>query len=232
MRILGGHGPTPAELIEEHVAFTNPRPSDRAFVRLNMVSSADGGSAIGGVSGGLGNRDDHAVFAALRARADAVLVGMATAVSEHYGAPAASGLQILVIAHDADISGNPGLFASGRATLVLPEDAGPAPDDVPSMRAGVGGRVDLRKVDAMLAGQVVMMEGGPTLAGVMLSLGLVDELFLTVAPRVIGGSSARVAHGHDADPTPWLLEHGFVDEQGYLFLRYARPGEWDKRPTT
>ena len=64
MRILGGHGPTPAELIEEHVAFTSPRPSDRAFVRLNMVSSADGGSAIGGVSGGLGNRDDHAVFAA------------------------------------------------------------------------------------------------------------------------------------------------------------------------
>jgi riboflavin biosynthesis pyrimidine reductase len=232
MRILAEHGPTPAELIDEHVALTSPRPSDRAFVRLNMVSSADGGSTIAGVSGGLGNRDDHAVFAALRARADAVLVGMATAVSEQYAAPTASDLQILVIAHDADTSGNRGLFASGRATLVLPEDAGPAPDGVPSMRAGAGGRVDLLKVHAMLAGQVVMMEGGPTLAGLMLSLGLVDELFLTVAPLVIGGRSARVAHGLDADPTPWRLEHGFVDEQGYLFLRYARPGVWDKRPTS
>ena len=223
MRIVAEPGPTPAGLIEEHVALTSPRSSDRAFVRLNMVSSADGGSAIAGVSGGLGNRDDHAVFAALRDRADAVLVGMATAVSEHYRAPAASDLQILVIAHDADTSGNPDLFASGRATLVLPEDAGPAPDGVPAIRAGAGGRVDLRAVDAMLAGQVVMMEGGPTLAGLMVSLGLVDELFLTVAPRVIGGTSARVAHGLDADPAPWHLEHGFVDEQGYLFLRYGRP---------
>jgi riboflavin biosynthesis pyrimidine reductase len=68
-----------------------------------------------------------------------------------------------------------------------------------------------------------VLEGGPTLAGSMLSLGLVDELFLTVAPRVIAGDSARIAHGLDTDPTPWELLHGFVDEQGFLFLRYARP---------
>jgi riboflavin biosynthesis pyrimidine reductase len=222
MRIEAEPGPTPEALIEEHVALTSAPPTDRAFVRLNMVSSADGGSALAGVSGGLGNRDDHAVFAALRGRADAVLVGMATVVSEHYRAPSRSDLQIFVVAHDADVSGDPALFASGRATLVLPDDAGPAPAGVPSLRAGTAGRVDLRKVATMLAGKVLMMEGGPTLAGLMVSLGLVDELFLTVSPRVIAGTSPRVVHGLDADPTPWQLEHGFVDEQGFLFLRYAR----------
>jgi hypothetical protein len=41
---------------------------------------------------------------------------------------------------------------------------------------------------------------------------------------VIAGSSARVAHGPDADGTLWQLEHGFVDDEGYLFLRYAQTG--------
>jgi riboflavin biosynthesis pyrimidine reductase len=217
-------GPTPIEVIDAHVALSAPCPADRAFVRLNMISSADGGSVLAGVSGGLGNRDDHLVFGALRARADAVLVGMKTVVSEHYQAPVAPDQQIYVVASSPDVSGDVGLFASGRATLVLPEDAGPAPRDVPTLRAGTGGRVDLRAVRTLLAGKVVMMEGGPTLAGLMVSLGLVDELFLTIAPRVISGDSARVVHGLNADPMPWKLEHGFVDDQGFLFLRYAAPG--------
>jgi riboflavin biosynthesis pyrimidine reductase len=219
-----GSGPTPPEIIEAHVALSAPCPPDRAFVRLNMIASADGGSVLAGLSGGLSNRDDHAVFAALRDRADAVLVGMATAVAENYRPSQAPGQQIYVIASTPDVSGNPELFASGRATLVLPEDAGPAPRDVPTLRSGAGGRVDLQQVREVLSGQVVMMEGGPTLAGLMVSLGLVDELFLSIAPLVISGNSARVMHGVDADPTPWSFAHGFVDEQGFLFLRYARPG--------
>lgn len=223
MRILTEHDPTPAGAVAKHVALSPSRAADRAFVRLNMIASADGGSEVAGVSGGLGNRDDHAVFGALREQADVVLVGMSTVVSEHYHAPTASDLQVFVIAEKPDVSGAPELFASGRATLVFPEDAGPAPEGVPSLCAGRGGEVDLRKVAALLAGKVVVMEGGPTLAGLMVSLGLVDELFLTVAPRVIAGDSTRVVHGLDADSTPWDLVHGFVDDQGFLFLRYARP---------
>ena len=223
MRILTEHGPTPPGAVAEHVAMPPSRPTDRAFIRLNMISSADGGSAVASLSGGLGNRDDHAVFGALREQADVVLVGISTVVSEHYHAPTTPDLQIFVIAENPDVSGAPELFASGRATLVLAEDVGPAPAGVPSLRVGTGGLADLRKVCALLAGKVVVLEGGPTLAGSMLALGLVDEFFLTVAPRVIAGDSARIAHGPDADPTPWELLHGFVDEQGLLFLRYARP---------
>ena len=223
MRILSEQGATPAGVIDEHVELGAWRPTDRAFVRLNMVSSADGGSAVSGVSGGLGNSDDHKVFAALRERADAVLVGMSTAVAEQYHAPSDGDLQIFVIATTPDVSGDPELFASGRATLVLPEDAGPTPDGVPTLRSGTRRRIDLADVCAQLVGKVVMLEGGPTLAGLMVSLGLVDELFVTIAPLVIAGDSRRIVHGPDADPAAWELRHGFVDEQGFLFLRYCHP---------
>jgi riboflavin biosynthesis pyrimidine reductase len=197
-----------------------PRPAG-ALVRLNMIASADGGSALAGRSGGLGNHTDHAVFGGLRATADAIVVGMRTVIAEQYGPPA-EGQRLYVIASRPDLSGNPEVFASGRATLVLPADAADAPADVDVLRAGTGPDVDLRAVLDTLAGQVVMAEGGPTIAGRFATLGLIDEFFITVAPRVIAGDAGRVAHGADADPALWQLRHGFADDDGLLFLRYCR----------
>jgi hypothetical protein len=37
-------------------------------------------------------------------------------------------------------------------------------------------------------------------------------------------------HGADADPSVWDLEHGFVDDEGFLFLRYARTVVVTNRP--
>ena len=223
MRILSDSSAAPAEVVAAHVALPDARPPDRALVRLNMISSVDGGSAVAGLSSGLGDATDHDVFAALRAQADVVLVGMSTAAAEHYHPPTTAGQQIYVVTSKADISPNPDLFATGRATLVLPADADPAPDGVPTLRVGSGGRVDLGAVVAGLVGRVVLAEGGPTLAGLMVAGGLIDEFFLTFASRVIGGDSARVVHGGEADPAPWDLVHGFEDERGFLFLRYRRP---------
>ena len=222
MRILDETGPTPDSVVAEHVALPDSRPTDRAFVRLNMITSVDGGTVVAGVSGGLGNRDDHAVFAALRAGADGVLVGLGTVLAEHYHEPDPPQLQLYVVSDTADVSGAPDLFASGRATMVLPTSVGPVPDGVPELRAGDGEFVDLDAVITALAGQVLVAEGGPTLAGLLAARGLVDEFFVTIAPRVIAGDSARVAHGPEASPALWELEHGFVDDDGFLFLRYCR----------
>jgi riboflavin biosynthesis pyrimidine reductase len=119
------------------------------------------------------------------------------------------------------VSGNPELFASGRATLVLPEGAGPVAPGTAELRMGTG-RVDLAALVAHLSGQRVLLEGGPRLAGEMAALALIDEFFHTVSPMVISGGSARVGHGPPADTKHWELLHGFCDEAGYLFLRYAR----------
>jgi 5-amino-6-(5-phosphoribosylamino)uracil reductase len=131
-------------------------------------------------------------------------------------------LQLYVVSDTNDISGAEELFASGRATLVLPTSVGPVPDGVPELRAGDGKFVDLHAVVTELAGQVLVAEGGPTLAGLLAAEELLDEFFVTIAPRVIAGSSARVAHGPEADSSLWELNHGFLDDDGFLFLRYCR----------
>ena len=51
------------------------------------------------------------------------------------------------------------------------------------------------------------------------SAGLVDELALTVAPSLVGGDSARVAHGDRSALTGMSLVH-VLEEDGSLFLRY------------
>src|SRR5215207_7321194 len=212
---------TPESAVEAHVALRESIPTDRAFFRLNMISSVDGGTAVAGVSGGLGNRDDHAVFAALREQADGCIVGLGTVIAEDYHVPVPPQLQLYVVSDTNDISGAEELFASGRAKLVVPTSVGPVPDGVPELRAGDGPFVDLELLVAGLAGQVIVAEGGPTLAGLLAAQGLLHEFFVTIAPRVISGGSARVAHGPEADASLWELRHGFVDDDGFLFLRYC-----------
>jgi riboflavin biosynthesis pyrimidine reductase len=222
MRILDQQGETSDAVVAAHVALPEARPPERAFVRLNMISSADGGTAVAGVSGGLGNRDDHAVFGALRAAADGVVVGLGTVIAEQYRVPDTSHLGLYVVADTVDVAGAEALFASGRATLVVSTAVGAVPDGVPELRAGDDALVDLGVLMASLPGRVLVAEGGPTLAGLLAAAGLIDEFFVTIAPRVIAGGSARVAHGPDADPSLWDLVHGFVDDDGFLFLRYCR----------
>ena len=82
MRILSEHGATLAGTVAEHGAVAGPRPVDRASVRLNMICSPDGDITVNGVSGGLGNRHDHAAFRALREKADAVRVWLAAVVPQ------------------------------------------------------------------------------------------------------------------------------------------------------
>jgi riboflavin biosynthesis pyrimidine reductase len=70
--------------------------------------------------------------------------------------------------------------------------------------------------------RALLCEGGPTLNRMLFAGGLVDELFLTVAPIVSGDDrEPPIVRGGVLSPPPalaleWVLRHG--DE---LFLRYA-----------
>jgi riboflavin biosynthesis pyrimidine reductase len=70
----------------------------------------------------------------------------------------------------------------------------------------------------------ILTEGGPGLMGSMLGAGAVDQLFLTISPKVIGGGPERPPFTGAAD----LLEMDLRAElltvrraADYLFLRYA-----------
>jgi riboflavin biosynthesis pyrimidine reductase len=55
----------------------------------------------------------------------------------------------------------------------------------------------------------------------MQAAGLVDDLFLTIAPKLAGGGAPRIVEGELPEVAPlelaWLLE-----EDGELFARYRR----------
>ena len=72
------------------------------------------------------------------------------------------------------------------------------------------------------AAKVILCEGGPTLVGQFVAEHLVDELALTVAPIMIGGRSARIAHGDVADPPIEMnLDRQLIGDRS-IFLRYLR----------
>ena len=68
----------------------------------------------------------------------------------------------------------------------------------------------------------VLAEGGPGILGRLISDGLLDELCLTVAPVLVEGAAGRIVTGDDDHRTPLHLQQVLGDDDGYLFLRYAR----------
>lgn len=92
------------------------------------------------------------------------------------------------------------------------------------VKSSGGERVDLADLLGGLREEgvrTVMCEGGPTLHDSLQAAGLVDELFLTIAPKLSGGEAPRIIEGPLPDVVGldlvWLLE-----EQGELFARYRR----------
>lgn len=92
------------------------------------------------------------------------------------------------------------------------------------VESGPEGRVDLPALLRSLRREGVralLCEGGPRLHGSLQAAGLVDELFLTIAPKLAGGGAPRILEGELPDVASlelaWLLE-----EDGELFARYQR----------
>jgi riboflavin biosynthesis pyrimidine reductase len=92
------------------------------------------------------------------------------------------------------------------------------------VESGPEGPVDLAALLRSLREEGVralLCEGGPTLHGSLQALGVVDDLFLTIAPKLSGGGAPRILEGTLPAILPlelsWLLEDG-----GELFARYSR----------
>ena len=79
----------------------------------------------------------------------------------------------------------------------------------------------LRELGERFGVRSVMCEGGPLLNSALLNEGLVDELWLSIAPKLAAGGGPTVVSGAALDPPldmslEWVLETG----DGHLFLRY------------
>jgi riboflavin biosynthesis pyrimidine reductase len=212
-------------------------------VRVNMIASADGGTALGGTSGSLGGPADRLVFTTLRSFADVILVGAGTMRAERYG-PArldpehreqrvARGQSpvppIAVISQAVHFDWSSPFFtmADPKPLVVTAATSkGRVPPDAPADVVLAGSeRVDIGTALEELVSrgyQKVLVEGGPTINGDLAARDAIDELCLTVAPTLVGGTSSRIVHGTDDDPVLRFQVATIVTADGYLFLRYRR----------
>ncbi len=69
----------------------------------------------------------------------------------------------------------------------------------------------------------MICEGGPHLFGWLLAARLVDDLCLTVAPLLAGGTAGRIVAGLASQVIDELRLMHVLDEGGHLFLRYDVP---------
>jgi riboflavin-specific deaminase-like protein len=238
-RLLPNPGPiTVEEQLDAYRPWEHPH-DDRPFVAMNFAATVDGRAAIGGVSGPIGSADDTAMLVGLRTRFDAVMIGAGTMRAERYGRivsdPAkrerreqlglAADPLVVIVSGRLDLPWDAPLFRDGSRVLIFTageEEPPPVESQLRVIRHQ--GHVDLTAALRHLRhdGDVraLLCEGGPRLHSELWSLGLVDELFLTMAPKLTGAGPS-ILEGELAAPLPlelaWLLE-----ERGELFGRYRR----------
>jgi riboflavin biosynthesis pyrimidine reductase len=244
--------PEPTEGIDPVDAYADlPPVEDRPVVRVNMIASVDGATAVDGVSGGLGGPADRRVYLVLRALADVVLVAAGTVRAEGYGPPAlpeelaaarrrlglGPGPRVAVVSGSLDLDWGSDLFAradpKARPIVLTTSDAPPRARARAAAVAQVvvagEGSVDLGRALAALGeggARSVLAEGGPSLNRALAAAGLIDELCLTVSPRLVAGDSRRILAGPAvASGGIPLRLRSVCEEEGMLFLRYrARAG--------
>jgi riboflavin biosynthesis pyrimidine reductase len=238
--------PGPALPAEELLAGLRPRErahTDRPFAYLNMVSTVDGHATLGETSSALGDDADLEMLLELRTLADAVLIGTGTLRAEGYdrlmraperrarrrAAGAAEDPVAVLISASGRVPWEAGLFAAaGQPVLVYAPAGSP-----PAVPADVAAAVEVAGLDPLTPAAVfadlrargvraLLCEGGPTLNRQLLAAGLLDELFLTVAPLLVAGADARpIVAGAPLRPPAGLALHSVARHGDELFLRYA-----------
>jgi riboflavin biosynthesis pyrimidine reductase len=70
--------------------------------------------------------------------------------------------------------------------------------------------------------RALLCEGGPRVFGALADEGVADQLFLTMADKLVGGGDApTIASGAELGEPRTLDLEGVLERQGSLFLRYA-----------
>jgi riboflavin biosynthesis pyrimidine reductase len=219
--------PTPVDPVDPMAVYGDlPVAPGRPAVRLNMIASVDGATTLAGVSGGLGGPADHTLFAVLRSLAEVVLVAAGTVRAERYGP---SSTPIAVVSRSLRLDWDAPFFAAPLARPIVVTVA-QAPADRLAQAAALadvvvaGDRdVDLAAALAAFADRgwrAVLAEGGPTLNGQLARAGLLDELCLTLSPRLAGGDAKRILDGPSLHAAAGLQLCSVCEQDQFLFLRY------------
>ena len=195
-------------------------------LRAGFVASVDGAISVNGRSEGLSSPADKAVFRALRAVCDAILVGAGTLRSEDYGPvrlqpsaiawrafhDRAPDVPIVVVTRSGDLGS--GRVLEGPVLVARPgsgirHEVEELPGEPTALLAALHERGLTR----------LLCEGGPTLLTTLLEAGVVDELCLTWSPSLVGDGPRLV--GALGVPVPLELIGLVHDDPGVLLGRWS-----------
>jgi riboflavin biosynthesis pyrimidine reductase len=177
----------------------------------------------------------------LRSRFDAVMIGAGTMRAERYGRIVADQAErerreriglphdplMVIVSGRLDLPWDAPLFtAGGGQVLIFTASEAEPPETATPVRIVRHERfVDIpaamRHLRQERGIRALLCEGGPGLHNQLQGAGFVDDLFLTIAPKLAGGDAPRIIEGDLPGITElelaWLLE-----DDGELFVRYRR----------
>ncbi len=235
--------PSSPEELAEGMRLRELAPPGRPYLGLNMVASLDGKATLDWRTQGLSSDLDRRLFHHLRTQADAVMVGAGTARAERYGRMTKNDDLRQKRVNEGLVPDALAVVVSGR--LDLPPDlpllndpeqrvviATGSEDELPGLEGDVEyARVgdDLPRLMGYLherhGVRSVLCEGGPTLNSFLFAADLVDELFLTLSPKVLSGASALtiVAGRELVEPLePSLVSVAEAEGELYTRWRFTR----------
>jgi 2,5-diamino-6-(ribosylamino)-4(3H)-pyrimidinone 5'-phosphate reductase len=217
-----------AESIYEDLELPPPGRGDshRPYVIINMVSSLDGKTAIGGKAARIGSRIDRQTMRNLRSHADAVMIGANTLRAEKLSLsledPSDKPQPLAIIAtRTGDVPLESNLILGEEQEVLLLCHLLTSGD--PSGDEDLGESLEILKAEYGVG--VLLVEGGPSLNHALISRGLADELFLTLAPKLLGGTPFEPRSFLGGQPLPPetsthdLLSVYLAGDE--LFLRYT-----------
>jgi len=228
--------------------YAYPDDLQTCWVRGNMIASLDGAATADGKAGGLAGAGDRSMFTLMRHAADVILVGAATVRVENYSGaqvPLAARHErqrrgqaevppIAVVTRTGNLDPDALFFTRTEvAPLILT-----CADSVDDTRMRLGSVAEVLNASGPQADSVdnatalkllaerglfrVLSEGGPLLLSQLIADDLLDELCLTVAPILVGGTGRRIAAGSGEVHSTMRPAHLLSDDQGYLYTRYLR----------
>jgi riboflavin biosynthesis pyrimidine reductase len=237
--------PDPAADLDDERILAEYAPPSGPWTRFNFVESLDGAATREGRSGGLGGDGDRRVFELMRRWADVVLVGAGTIRVEGYGAlrfddeavawRRARGIApqptMAIVSGRLDLDPASAVFTEATTRPLVftlstaPADRRAALAEVAEVRDAGDHVLDPTRVRTDLERRGlrhVHAEGGPTLFGSFVAAGALDELCLTLAPRLEAGGAGRIATSVPAEPLAMRLAGILRSGDDELLLRYLR----------
>jgi riboflavin-specific deaminase-like protein len=229
---------SPAELASG-LRLGDKAPPDRPYLVLNMVSSLDGRATIDWRTRGLSTELDRQLFHHLRTQADAVMVGAGTVRIERYGRMAKT--DELRDKREAEGLARDPLAVVVSARLDLPADLPLLNEPEQKVLIATGSDAELtglgEQVEYARTGddlpllmarlreehgiRSILCEGGPTLNSHLLAAGRVDELFLSLHPKLVGGAAAlTIVAGRELVEPAELEAISIAMGGGDLFTRW------------